>query len=96
MWGYGTNASIADFIGEIQRIVLDRPVVDRTGLTGKYNIELSFTREDAQSLGLTELSDSAAPNLLTALQQQLGLKLEATRTQVDILVIDQAEKPTPD
>jgi uncharacterized protein (TIGR03435 family) len=95
MNGMGINASIADFSGELQRIVLDRPIVDRTGLTGTFNIQIAFTREDPQSLGMgPPLPDNAAPTLFTAIQQQLGLKLEPTKAPVDILVIDYAEKPT--
>jgi uncharacterized protein (TIGR03435 family) len=74
MHGWGVNASIADFIGELQRIVLDRPVVDRTGLTGRYDIQFAFTRENPESLGMATLPDTAAPNLFTALPEQLGLK----------------------
>jgi uncharacterized protein (TIGR03435 family) len=94
MHGVGVNATIADFIGELQRIVLDRPIVDRTGLSGAFNIQLVFTREAPEALGMSQLSDTAAPNLLTALQQQLGLKLEPTRAPVDVLVIDHAEMPS--
>ena len=95
MNGWGMNASIADFAGELQRIVLDRPIVDRTGLTGTFTIQIAFTREDPQSLGMgPPLPDNAAPTLFTAIQQQLGLKLEPTKAPVDILVIDHAEKPT--
>lgn len=93
MHGGGVNASIGDFIGELQRIVMDRPIVDETGLTGVYNIQIAFTREDPNSLGVTQLPDTAAPNLLDALQQQLGLKLEGTKAPVDVIVIDQAEPP---
>ncbi len=93
MHGDGENVSIGDFIGELQRILMDRPIVDETGLTGVYNIQIAFTREDPGALGTTELPDTAAPNLLDALQQQLGLKLEATKAPVDVIVIDQAEKP---
>jgi uncharacterized protein (TIGR03435 family) len=93
MHGFGVNASIADFIGELQRIVMDRPIVDETGLTGVYNIQIAFTREEPEALGTTDLPDTAAPNLLDALQQQLGLKLERTKAPVDLLVIDHAETP---
>jgi uncharacterized protein (TIGR03435 family) len=95
MNGMGVNATIADFAGELQRIVLDRPIVDRTGLTGTFSIEFAFTREDPQTLGMgPPLPDNAAPTLFTAIQQQLGLKLEPTKAPVDILVIDHAEKPS--
>ena len=93
MYGRGVNASIADFIGELQRIVMNRPIVDQTGLTGVYNIQIAFTREEPDALGMTELPDTAAPNLLVALQEQLGLKLKGTTTPVDVIVIDHAEPP---
>ena len=93
MLGRGVNASIGDFIGELQRIVMNRPIVDETGLTGVYNIQIAFTREEPDALGMTELPDTAAPNLLVALQEQLGLKLQGTKTPVDVLVIDHAEPP---
>jgi uncharacterized protein (TIGR03435 family) len=94
MRGTGVRASISDFVGELQRIVLDRPIVDRTGLTGEYDIEFSFTREDNNALGMTQLPDNAAPNLITALDQQLGLKLEGVKAPVDVLVVDQAQQPS--
>lgn len=93
MHGYGKNASIGDFIGELQRIVMNRPIVDQTGLTGVYDIQFAFTREDPDALGMTQLPDTAEPNLLVALQEQLGLKLEGTKTPVDVIVIDHAEPP---
>lgn len=77
----------------MQRILMDRPIVDETGLTGVYNIEIEFTREEPDQLGTTDLPDTAAPNLLEALQQQLGLKLERTKAPVDVIVIDHAEQP---
>lgn len=93
MHGYGVNASIGDFIGELQRIVMARPIVDETGLKGVYNINFVFTREDRNALGMTQLPDTAAPNLLDALPQQLGLKLKDTKAPVDVIVIDHVEPP---
>jgi uncharacterized protein (TIGR03435 family) len=95
MYGRGTNATMADFIGELQRIVLDRPVVDQTGLTGTFNITLTFTREDPQALGMgSPLPDNAAPTIFTAIQEQLTLKLVPTKAPVEVFVIDHAEKPS--
>jgi uncharacterized protein (TIGR03435 family) len=94
MNGTGRDVTLKDFMGEVQRLALDRPVVDRTGITGTYDIELAFTREDSNSLGMRQLPDSAAPNLFTALEQQLGLKLEGVKAPVDVLVIDRAEPPS--
>jgi uncharacterized protein (TIGR03435 family) len=94
MGGYGRDVTLQQYFGDVQRLVLDRPVVDRTGLTGTYNIQLRFTREDAGSLGMMQLPDNAAPNLFTALDEQLGLKLEGVKAPVDVLVIDHAEPPS--
>lgn len=93
MWVYSENASIDDFIGELQRVVVDRPIVDETGLTGVYNMRFSFTREEADALGMTELPDTVPPNLLNALPQEIGLSLKGTKASVDIVVIDHAEMP---
>ena len=79
-----------------------RVVQDRTGLTGIYDIDLKWTPEPGQSpLGLPAFAgqgppppaDPNAPTLTTALQEQLGLKLENQRAPVDVLVIDKVEKP---
>jgi len=67
-----------------------RPVIDRTGLTGDFDVELTFAPFNAP------VADSTAPDLFTAVQEQLGLKLESTKEIVDVLVIDHVEKPTPD
>jgi uncharacterized protein (TIGR03435 family) len=93
MQGVGVNASMCDFIGQLQRIVMDRPIVDRTGLTGFYNISFAFTREEPGAVGMTQLPDNAAPNLFEALKQQLGLKLVSVKVPVDVTVIDHAELP---
>jgi uncharacterized protein (TIGR03435 family) len=76
-----------------------RPVVDRTGLTGIYDLELTWTpdqppaaRDGAPPLAI----DPNGPSLFTAVQEQLGLKLEPTTGPVEMLVIDSAERPTPD
>jgi uncharacterized protein (TIGR03435 family) len=82
---------------------VDRPVIDRTGLTGFYDYTLKWTPEravGASVLGLPPTppppADPDAPNIFTALQEQLGLKLEAGRGPVEVVVIDRIEKPTLD
>jgi uncharacterized protein (TIGR03435 family) len=94
MHGTGRDVSLRDFAAEIQRLTLNRPLVDRTGITGTFDIDLEFTWEDPNSLGMAELPDNAPPNLLTALNEQLGLKLQTAKTPVDVLVIDHAEPPS--
>jgi uncharacterized protein (TIGR03435 family) len=66
----------------------DRPVVDATGLTGNYEWQLTFS--------LRPSPDSDVPNLFTAFQEQLGLKLEPRTGPFDVFVIDAVEMPTPD
>ena len=95
------SATIAEFAGVLQRAVLDLPVVDQTGLTGKYDFILSWTPDETQfgALGARPPTPSddpnAPPDLFTAIQQQLGLKLEAKKAQADVLVIDHVERPSP-
>lgn len=69
-----------------------RIVVDRTGLAGAFDVSLSYANPSVVAAG----GPSDAPELFTALQEQLGLKLEATRGPVEVLVIDSAEHPVND
>lgn len=77
---------------------IDRVVVDRTGLKGTYDVDLTWNFEGtADHLGVPlPQPNRDAPTLFVALQEQLGLKLESTKGPVDVLVIDHAERPTPD
>ena len=79
----------------LQRGVLDRMVLDNTGLAGKYDFELEWTPDDSQFGGQLPLTvEPTKPNLFTAMQEQLGLKLEATKGLVAALVIDRVERPS--
>lgn len=71
-------------------VFVQRRVVDRTGLSGGFDFDLQF---EAAANGPTV---DAAGNAITALQEQLGLKLESTKGPVDVLVIDRVSRPTPD
>ena len=73
---------------------LHRPVIDKTGLTGKYDIDLHWT-PDSLSASETASTDASGPDIFTALQEQLGLKLEPTKGDVKTLIIDHIEPPTP-
>jgi uncharacterized protein (TIGR03435 family) len=93
------NATMADFAGVMQAAVLDRPVVDQTGLPGRYDFTLTWTPDEFQFGGLgmkppATSEGATAPDLFTAMQQQLGLKLESTKAPAEILVIDRVEKPS--
>lgn len=69
---------------------LHRKVVDRTGLTGRYNFALRYTPE----IPLPGATDFSGPGLIPALKGELGLKLEPTKVVLDVIVIDHAELPT--
>jgi uncharacterized protein (TIGR03435 family) len=77
---------------------LDRPVVDKTGLTGKYDFSLAFSRDGLRPRGpaaapdATPADPSGGPSLLNAVQEQLGLKLESKKDPIDILVLDHIDK----
>jgi uncharacterized protein (TIGR03435 family) len=78
-------------IGPFVRDLYDwtgRPVVDRTGLIGRFDFTLTWAPEGS--------NDTEAPSIFTAVQEQLGLKLVPARGPVDVLVVDSAERPTPD
>ena len=92
------NATMKDFTGLLQEVVLDKPVVDQTGLKGRYDFTLKWAPDESQFNGhVPPPSDQpdAPPSLFTAVQEQVGLKIESTKTMVDVLVIDRVEKPSP-
>jgi len=95
-----SNATIAEFAGVMQSAVLDRPVVDKTGLPGRYDFTIRWTPDESQFSGLgvqvppPSNDPNAPPGLFTAMQEQLGLKLDATRAPVEVVVIDRVEKPS--
>ena len=73
---------------------IDRIVLDRTGLTGRYDYELRWTPVGRGGGPAPVATDPDRPSLFTALQEQLGLKLEPQRAPVEVLVIDAAKMPT--
>ena len=68
---------------------VERVIVDATGLTGNWDLDLAFINQVQDANG-------DGPSLFTALEEQLGLKLESGRAPVDVIVIDRLERPTPD
>ena len=76
---------------------LNRLILDRTGLDGPYHVTLKFTPDNIPPVSIPGLPavDSNGPSIFTALQEQLGLKLEASNGMVQVLVIDSAARPTP-
>ena len=94
------NATIAEVASVLQGSVLDKPIVDQTGLTGKYDFTLKFTPDASQMTGFGGAPPpppdnvEAPPDIFAAFQQQLGLKLESTKAPADVIVIDKVEKPS--
>jgi uncharacterized protein (TIGR03435 family) len=73
---------------------LHRKVVDKTGLTGKYDFTLQWSPDEAAGESATATGASQLPSIFTALQEQLGLKLESTKGPVDVIVVDKVEMPS--
>jgi uncharacterized protein (TIGR03435 family) len=99
------NATMEEFAHVLQGNILEQPVVDQTGLgSTRYNFQLKWTPDPSQSQiggGPPPNAPPAAgdpadapPDIFAAFQQQLGLKLENTKAQVDVMVIDRLEKPS--
>ena len=78
--------------------MVQRVVIDKTGLRGNFDFELKWTpdRTPAGTPASAAPSDPDAPSIFTALQEQLGLKLESAKNPVEVLVVDHVERPTPD
>lgn len=97
--GWGNGEVLGLNIG-----VWDRPIVDRTGLTGSFDYTLEWKPDPAQARSTGDAARAVAaaatpgerPSIFTALQEQLGLRLQPTRAPLEVLVIDRLERPTPD
>lgn len=87
----GGARSIDAFVQALQGLT-ERPVVNRSDLSGTYDFDLRFGAASATTQ-LAAVSD--VPDIFTALQEQLGLRLEATRGPVEFLVVERIERPTP-
>ncbi|MDP9050668.1 MAG: TIGR03435 family protein [Acidobacteriota bacterium] len=90
------SVTMDDFVAMLQRATLDKPTVNRTELMGKYDFDLRFAQDESQYGGEVKKApdDSQSPPLFTAVQEQLGLRLVATRGLISALVIDGAERPS--
>jgi uncharacterized protein (TIGR03435 family) len=95
-WGMGrgrldaTNPSMTD-LAKMLSVPLVRTVVDKTGIAGQFGVHLTFAQDDVAA---GAQSTDVGPSIFTAVQEQLGLKLESTKGPVDVLVIDHVEKPS--
>lgn len=98
-----TDAPVSLLVHELSQR-LGRPVVDRTGLDAHYDFKLEWapdpsqpvlrSRDSGTFVSSAPSADSSGPSIFTALQEQLGLKLEAEKGPVEIIVIDRADRPT--
>jgi uncharacterized protein (TIGR03435 family) len=84
---HGGNISMHQLVDALSNL-LAAPVVDNTGYTAPFDVQLEFTREGAL------VTDDSPPSIFTAIQEQLGLRLEAHKAPAEVLVIDHAEKPS--
>ncbi len=90
------NATMGDFVSVLQRAILDRPVVDKTGLTGRFDFDLTWAPDASQFGGeIPAPEDASSPPFFTAIREQLGLRLEASKGPVEVFVVDNAERPSP-
>ncbi|MGP0074893.1 MAG: M56 and DUF3738 domain-containing protein [Bryobacteraceae bacterium] len=100
----GAAVPVAQLAPVLSRM-LERTVIDKTGLTGKYDIKAQWTPDQSQLQAMAPPGglppgmpppqfDPNGPSIFTALQEQLGLKLESQKGPVDVIVIDHVEKPS--
>jgi uncharacterized protein (TIGR03435 family) len=94
------NSTMTEFASFLQARVLDRPVVDQTGLAGKFDFTLEWRPDTAQTAAQGPNAPAlppevaSRPDIFTAFQEQIGLKLESMKTPVEVFVIDQVQKPS--
>jgi uncharacterized protein (TIGR03435 family) len=74
--------------------IVGRPVIDRTGLTGRYDLKLKWTPSELEGARNAAADSQSGPSLFTALQEQLGLRLESSKVPAEYLIVDHADMPT--
>jgi uncharacterized protein (TIGR03435 family) len=96
----GRNTTLDGVANALQSNILDKPVVNQTGLTGRYDFTLKFAPDQTQLANFgagapaPTADPDAPPNIFAAFEQQLGLKLESTRAVVDVMVIEKIARPS--
>jgi len=92
------NATMTELSQTLQSAVLDRPVVNRTGIDGRYDFTLDWMPDETQFASFgpppQQQPDTGKPSIYEAFQQQLGLKLERGKAQANVMVIDKLERPS--
>jgi len=89
MTGRGVVSNIASVVSRS----LGSPVIDNTGLKGIYDIDLQWAPDSIGAGPTTLATDPSGPSIFTAVQEQLGLRLDPKKIVVEVLVVDSAEKP---
>jgi uncharacterized protein (TIGR03435 family) len=98
-----TLEQIADILPEVARRIIDRPVVDETGLTGRFDFSIDFTHESPRRAPDSQSEQSQIPSpvlqdqgvtFLEALQDQLGLKVKSDTRPMEVLIVDHVERPS--
>jgi uncharacterized protein (TIGR03435 family) len=93
------DATMTEFASALQRGPLDRPVVDRTALSDRYDFNLDWAPNEDEFFGMMSTrpplsDDETKPDIFGAIQQQLGLRLTATRGIVETFIVNDAQRPT--
>ena len=96
---FAHNANMADFVSFLQIAMVDRPVINKTDISGRFDFVLDWTPDDFElaRLGVERPSSpdgTPNPDLFTAIRQQLGLRLEPTKAGAEVYVIDHVERPS--
>jgi len=91
----GKGVTVGKLATTLSRSGLDRPIIDRTGLLGGFDLHLKWTADIPESAPESgAIAEPTSLSIFTAIKEQLGLKLESTKAPVEILVIDHVEKPS--
>jgi len=92
------NAAMPEFAEFLQSRILEKPVVDQTGLAGRWDFTLKWSPDNPQAANpdapAPPVNADAPPYLFAAMQQQLGLHIESTKAPVEVMVIDKVSKPS--
>ena len=92
----GSGMKISELAAAIANLIGSRTIVDKTGFTGTFDTHLRWTPGQGEAgASVPPSPDDVNESIFTVLQDQLGLKLKAGRAPVEVIVIDNAEKPTP-
>jgi uncharacterized protein (TIGR03435 family) len=91
------NAISLEMFSRVLGRLLSRPVIDQTGLTGSFDLDLRYRPDSVRQTAASDPPlDPELPSIFTAIQEQLGLRLVGGRASVDVLIVDALDRPAPD